>query len=60
MLRSLAENSHLIERHLVAAPVIELRRPRAGVVGHGSGLFESTAILQICRDTSRLAIPAPE
>jgi hypothetical protein len=34
----------LVERNLVAGAVIELRRARAGVVGHRLGVFERAAV----------------
>src|ERR1017187_7372142 len=43
----------LIEAHLVAPPVIELRRPGAGMVGHGRGLLQRPAVLEIGRDAGR-------
>jgi len=41
---------YLIERHLVAPPVVELRGARAGVVGHGSGLLQRAAVLEVRRN----------
>ena len=40
----------LVETHLVAAPVVELRRTSAGMIGHGGGLLQRAAVLEICRD----------
>ena len=43
----------LVERHLVAAAIVELRRARRGVVRHRGGLFERAAVLKIGRDPGR-------
>ena len=40
----------LVEVHLVPPPVIELGRPGAGMVGHGRGLLQRAAVLEIGRD----------
>jgi hypothetical protein len=34
----------LVERDLVAGAIVELRRARAGVIGHRLGVFERSAI----------------
>src|ERR1700723_536051 len=40
----------LIEAHLIAATVVELRRTGAGVVRHGCGFLQRATVLEICRD----------
>jgi hypothetical protein len=40
-----------IERHLVAPAIVKLRGTRAGVIGHGRGLLERAAVLEIRCDT---------
>src|ERR1700722_17257403 len=42
-----------IERDLIAAPVIELRRAQALVSGNRLGVFESAATLEIGRQSRR-------
>jgi hypothetical protein len=44
---------HLVEGHVVAAAVVELRRAGAGVVCHDSGFFQAAAVLQIGGDAGR-------
>jgi hypothetical protein len=48
--RSDRDSLDLIEADLVAPAVIELRRARTGVVGHGCCVFECAAILQVGGD----------
>ena len=43
----------LIEAHLVAPPVVKLRRPGAGMGGLRCGLLQRPAVLKIGRDTGR-------
>ena len=43
----------LIERDLIAGAVIELRRARAGVVGHRLGVFERAAVGEEIREPRR-------
>lgn len=43
----------LVKTNVVAAPVIQLRRPRRRVVGHRGGIFERAAVFQIGGDTGR-------
>ena len=44
---------HLIKAHLIAAPVVELRRAGAGMVRHFGGFFKCPAVFQVCRNTGR-------
>ena len=44
---------HLIERHLIARSVVELRRPRTLMRRDRLGLFQRPAVLQIGRDPRR-------
>jgi hypothetical protein len=41
---------HLIEVHLVAPAIVELRRARRSVVRHGGGVFERAAVLEVRRN----------
>jgi hypothetical protein len=43
----------LVERNLVARAIIELRRARAGMIGHRLGVFERAAIGEIIREAGR-------
>ena len=43
----------LIETHLVAPPIVELRGPRRGMIRHSRGLFQGAAVLQVGRDPRR-------
>jgi hypothetical protein len=43
----------LIEAQIVAPPVIELRRPGAGMIGHCGGFLQRAAVLEICCDAGR-------
>src|SRR5271167_1249230 len=44
---------HLVERHLLGAPVIELRRPRARMVRHLRGALQRPAVLEVGGDAHR-------
>jgi len=44
---------HLVEAHLVVPAIVELRRACRGVVGHGGGLFERAAVLEVGGDPGR-------
>jgi hypothetical protein len=44
---------HFIELHLVAPAIVELRGPRAGVVGDGRSLLERAAVVEIRRNAGR-------
>jgi hypothetical protein len=48
----------LIEAHLVAPAIVELRGARRGMVRHRRGLFERAAVLEIGRDLDRSSGPA--
>jgi hypothetical protein len=50
----------LVEAHLITSSVVELRRPGAGMVRHGRGLFQRATILQISWDAGSPATPPPE
>ena len=43
----------LIERDLIAGAIIELRRARAGMVGHRLGVFERAAVGEKIREPGR-------
>lgn len=43
----------LVERDLITGPVIELRRARAFVCGHGMGIFEHPAGLEVGGNAGR-------
>src|ERR1700675_3484884 len=43
----------LIERNLISGRIIELRRARAGMVGHRLGVFERAAVGEEIRQTGR-------
>jgi hypothetical protein len=44
---------HLVERHVLGAPIIELRRPRAGMVRHLRRLLKRTAVFEVGGDARR-------
>src|ERR1700691_474232 len=44
---------HLVERHFLGAPIVELRRPRAGVVRPLRGLLKRPAVLEVGGDAGR-------
>jgi hypothetical protein len=44
---------HLVEVHLVASAIVELRGAGRGVVRHRGGVFERAAVFQIRRDAGR-------
>ena len=44
---------NLVERHLLGAPIVKLRRARRGMVRHLRGLFKRAAILQVGSDARR-------
>jgi hypothetical protein len=44
---------HLVEAHLIAAAIVELRGAGRSMVRHGGGFFEPAAVFQIGRDPSR-------
>src|ERR1700678_1664724 len=50
---------HLVEAHLVAPAIVELRGPGRGVVRHSGGVFERAAVFQIgcnpCRPEGLIA-----
>jgi hypothetical protein len=50
----------LIEDHLVAPAIVELRRARRGVVRHRGGLFECAAVLEIGGDPGCAKAVVPE
>jgi hypothetical protein len=41
---------HLVQADVVLPPIVELGRARAGVVGHGRGILQRAAVLQVGGD----------
>ena len=50
----------LIETHLIAPAIVELRRARRGVIRHRGGLFERPAVLEIGGDARRPEVVVAE
>jgi hypothetical protein len=44
---------HLVDRHFLGPPIVELRRPRAGMVRHLRRLLKRSPVLQIRGDARR-------
>src|SRR5271167_3872104 len=44
---------HLVEAHLVAPAIVELRRARRGVVRHRRSVFQRAAVLEVRGDAGR-------
>jgi len=48
---------HVLQKHLLAAAVIELRRPAVGMSGNALSGFKGPIIFKKIRDAGELAIP---